>query len=92
MWELWVALMVAGAWVLAAGSAGFVGSFLVPRLDDRLLAVRVAREFSRPNAVEPIASTESGPEPTASSTLALAEAGRSSSANREMAHATSATA
>ena len=92
MTELWVTSTVVVSWALTAGLVGIVGSFLMPRLDDRLLAVRVAREISGSNAVEPIASSESGPAPAASSTWALAEAGRSSSANREMAHAASATA
>ena len=52
MAELWVTLMVIGAWVLVAGLAGFVAPFLVPSRADRQLAMRVAKEHIGPRGVE----------------------------------------
>ena len=65
MWELWVALMVVGAWVLAAGSAGFVGSFLVQRLRDRQVAKRGAKGLVDPSGIERPVTAEPGVAPAA---------------------------
>ena len=92
MWELWVALMVVGAWVLAAGSAGFVGSFLVQRLGDRQVAKRVAKHLFDPSDDERPVTTESGVAPAANPALVFVRASGPAFADREMAHATSATA
>ena len=92
MWELWVALMVVGAWVLAAGSAGFVGSFLVHRFRDRQTAKRVAKDLFDPSGVERPVTTEPGVAPAANQVLVLVRASGPAFADREMAHATSATA
>ena len=92
MWELWVALMVVGAWVLAAGSAGFVGSFLVQRLRDRQTAKRVAKDLVDPSGVERPVTAEPGVVPASNPALVLVRASGPAFADREMAHATSATA
>ena len=84
MWELWVTLMAVGAWVLAAGSAGFAGSFLVQRLRDRQTARRAAKDRFDPSGVERQLSAEPGVEPAASAALALARASASSFTDREM--------
>ena len=81
MWELWVTLMAFGAWVLAAGSAAFVGSFAVQRLRDHQAAKRSAKVTAEP-----------GVAPAPSPALALVRASGPAFADREMAHATSATA
>ena len=92
MWELWVVLMVVGAWVLAAGSAGFVGSFLVQRLRDRQVAKRVAKDRLDPSGVEGPVTAEPGVAPASAPALVLVRASGPALADREMAHATSATA
>ena len=92
MWELWVALMVVGAWVLAAGSAGFVGSFLVQRLRDRQTAKRVAKGLVDPSGVERPVTAEPGVVPASNPALVLVRASGPAFADREVAHATSATA
>ena len=91
MTELWVTLMAAGAWALGASLAGVAGSFLVQRLGDRRLAMRVAKEHLGPRGAERPVTAERGVEPAASSALAFAGAGAPSFADREMAHATSTT-
>ena len=88
MWELWVVLMVAGAWVLAAGSAGFVGSFLVQRLRDRQVAKRVTKDLVDPRGVERPVTDEPGVAPAANPALVFVRASGPAFA----AHATSATA
>ena len=45
-------LLVVGNGVLAAGLAAVIGEFLVRRLGDRRLAMRVAKEFFDPNSAE----------------------------------------
>ena len=92
MWELWVVLMVVGAWVLAAGSAGFVGSFLVQHLGDRQVAKRVAKHLVDPSDDERPVTTESGVAPAANPALVFVRASGPAFADREMAHATSTTA
>ena len=92
MWELWVVLMVVGAWVLAAGSAGFVGSFLAQRLRDRQVAKRVAKDLVDPSGVERPVTAEPGVAPAADPALVSVRASGPAFADREMAHATSATA
>ena len=77
MWELWVTLMAVGAWVLAAGSAGFVVSFAVQRLRDHQAAKRAAQD---------------GVAPAPNPALVLVRASGPAFADREIAHATSATA
>ena len=84
MWELWVTLMAVGAWVLAAGSAGFVGSILVQRLRDRQAAQRIAKDRFGPSAVERLVIPEPGVELATSPALAFARAGASSLPDREM--------
>ena len=92
MWELWVVLMVVGAWVLAAGLAGFVGSFLMQRLRNRQVAKRVAKDFFDPSGVERPVTAEPGVAPAANPALVFVRASGPAFADREMAHATSATA
>ena len=92
MWELWVALMVVGAWVLAAGSTGFVGSFLVQRFRHRQTAQRVAKDLVDPSGVKRPVTAEPGVAPAANPALVLVRASGPTFADREMAHATSATA
>ena len=92
MWELWVALMVVGAWVLAAGSAGFVGSFLAQRFRDRQVAKRVAKDLVDPSGVERPVTAEPGVAPAANPALVFVRASGPAFADRDMAHATSATA
>ena len=89
MTELWVTSIVVGAWMLAAGLVGVVGSFLAQRLGDRRLAMRVAKERFGPGSVERSVTTEPGVEPAASPAVALARAGAPSFADREMARVTS---
>ena len=84
MGELGVTLMVVGAWVLAAGSAGFAGSFLVQRLRDRQTARRAAKDRLDPSGVERPVIPEPGVEPATSPALAFARAGASSLPDREM--------
>ena len=79
MTELWVTSIVVGSWVLVAGLAGFVGSFLVQRLGDRQLAVRVAKERSGPSGVERPVTAERDVERAATPALAFAGAGAPSS-------------
>ena len=52
MTELWVTSIAVGSWVVAASLVGFVGSFLVHRLGDRQLAMRVAKERFGPSGIE----------------------------------------
>ena len=84
MEELGVTLMVVGAWVLAAGSAGFVGSIVAQRLRDRRAAKRAANDHLDSSGVERRVTAEPGVEPAASAALALARAGASSFTDREM--------
>ena len=49
MTELWVTSTVVVSWVLAAGLAGIIATFLVPRFRDRSLARQTARELSEPS-------------------------------------------
>ena len=88
MWELWVVLMMVGAWVLAAGSAGFVGSFLVQRLRNRQVAKRVAKDLFDPSGVERPVTAELDIVPASDPALVLVRA----SGRTFAAHATSATA
>ena len=83
MGELGVTLMVVGAWVLAAGSAGFVGSIVVQHLRDRRAAKRGAKDRLDPG-VERHVTAEPGVERAAGPASALALAGASSSTDREM--------
>ena len=92
MWELWVALMVVGAWVLAAGSAGFVGSIVVQHLRSRQAAKRGAKDRLDPSGVERPVTAEPGVAPAANPALVLVRASGPAFADREMAHATSTTA
>ena len=80
MTELEVTLMAIGAWVLAAGAAGFAGSFLVQRLRDRQAAKRGAERH---------VTAEPGVEPAASPALVLVRASGPAFAELEMAHAAS---
>ncbi len=57
MTELWVTLMAAGAWALAAGSAGFIGSFLAQHFRDRQAARRPAEHRAGASGVAHAAST-----------------------------------
>ena len=88
MTELGVALIAIGAWVLVAGSAGLVGSFVVQRLRDRQAAGRAAPD---PTGNERPVDAEPGRAPASSPALVLVRAGGPAFADREMAHATSAT-
>ena len=83
MGELGVTLMVVGAWVLAAGSAGFVGSIVVQHLRGRQAAKRGAKDRLDPSGVERPVTAEPGVESAASPALALARAA-SSFTDREM--------
>ena len=83
MTELSVTLLVIGAWVLTAGSAGFAGSLLVQRLRDRQAAKRAAKDRLDPSGVERPMTAEPGVEPMTSPALALARAA-SSLTDREM--------
>ena len=83
MGELGVTLIVVGAWVLAAGSAGFVGSMVVQHLRGRQAAKRGAKDRLDPSGVERPVTAEPGVEPVASPALALARAA-SSLTDREM--------
>ncbi len=60
MTDLWVTSAVVVSWVIAAGLVGTIASFLVPRLSDRALAIRVARQRFGPNDVERLAIAEPG--------------------------------
>ena len=84
MEELGVTLMVVGAWVLAAGSAGFVGSIVVQHLRDRQAAKRGAMDRLDPSGVERHVTAEPDVERAAGPASALALAGASSSTDREM--------
>ena len=92
MTELWVTLMVVGAWSLTAGSAGFAGSLLVQRLRDRQAAKRVAEDRLDPSGVERHVTGEPGVTPASDPARVLAPAGGPAFADREMAYATSAPA
>ena len=83
MGELGVTLIVVGVWVLAAGSAGFVGSIVVKYLRDRQAAKRGAKDRLDPSGVERRVTAEPGVESAASPALALARAA-SSFTDREM--------
>ena len=83
MGALGVTLVVVGAWVLAAGSAGFVGSIVVQHLRDRRAAKRGAMDRLDPSGVERRVTAEPGVESAASPALALARAA-SSFTDREM--------
>ena len=89
MTELWVTLMAAGAWALGAGSAGFVGSFIVQRIRHRLPVARGADDLVNASAVQQAAATESGPGPASSRAFVLVHAGGPAFAGREAAHAAS---
>ena len=60
MTELGVTLVAIGAWVLAAGAAGFVGSFVAQYLHDRQAAGRVAEDRFDPSGVERPVTANSG--------------------------------
>ena len=83
MGELGVTLIVVGVWVLAAGSAGFVGSIVVQRLRDRPAAKRAAKDRLDPSGVERPMTAEPGAALSANPALVLARAA-SSLTDREM--------
>ena len=89
MTELWVTLLVIGAWVLTAGSAGFAGSLLVQRLSGRQAAKRDAKDRLDPSGVERPVTAEPGAAPAANPALVLVRAGGPAFADRELAPATS---
>ena len=89
MTELWVTLMAAGAWALGAGSAGFVGSFIVQRIRHRLPVARGADDLVDAGRVERAAATESGPAPASHRALVLVHASGPAYAGREAAPAAS---
>ena len=89
MTELGATLMAIGAWALAAGSAGFVGSFLVQRARDRGAAGRVAEDHFDPSGVERSAVAEPGVASTSDPALVVVRPGGPAFADREMAQATS---
>ena len=88
MTELGVTLMAIGAWALAAGSAGFVGSFVVQRFRDRQAAKRAAKDFDASGGERPVTAA-SGLAPTSDPSLVLVRTSGPAFADREMAHATS---
>ena len=90
MTELWV-LVVVGNGVLAAGLIGVIGEFLVKRLGDRRLAMRVAKEFPGPSGAERPVTADRDVERAATPALAFAGAGAASFAGPEMADAASTT-
>ncbi len=89
MAELWVTLMAAGAWALAAGSTGFVGSFLAQRFRDRRAARRLAEDRAGASVVERATTTDSGPAPARDPALVLVRTSGPASADRDLAAATS---
>ena len=80
MTELWVTLLVIGAWALAAGSVGFVGSLLVQWVRDRQTAKR---------RVERPVTADSGVAPAPDPALVLVRARGPAFADRALAPATS---
>ena len=89
MTELGVTLMAIGAWALAAGSAGFVGSFVVQLLRDRQAAGRVVEDRLDPSGVERPVTAGSGTAPASDPAVVLLQTSGPAFADREMAHATS---
>ena len=89
MAELWVTLVAAGAWALAAGSVGFVGSFIVQRLRHRQAARRLAEDRAGASGVERAATTDSGPAPAPAPALVLVRTSGPASADRDLVAATS---
>ena len=89
MAELWVTLMAAGAWALAAGSVGFAGSFLAQRFRDRRAAGRPAEDRAGASGVERAATADSGAAPAPDPALVLVRTRGPASADRDLAAATS---
>ena len=71
MTELWVTLMATGAWALAAGSAGLVGSFLAQHIRDRQVSKRTAEDRFGPSGVERPATAKPGVAPASDPALVL---------------------
>ena len=89
MTELGVTLMAIGAWALAAGLAGLVGSVVLQRVRDRQAAGRVAEHRSDARGLELAVTADPGVAPASGPALVRVRASGPAFAEREMAHATS---
>ena len=89
MTELGVTLVAIGAWVLVAGTVGFVGSFLAQRIRGRQATKRVAEDRAGTTGVERPAVAEPRVAPASNPALVPVLASGRAFAERDRALATS---